>query len=189
MGLMQIMPETWGELRLRYQLGNDPYDPHDNILAGTAYLRELHDRYGSPGFLAAYNAGPARFEQHLNGRRLPAETLRYLAKLEPMIDSNNEASRLAGNLEPLATSLFVAMSEELGTANSAQPGHMSKRASIAVSAHDISAIVPQAPGLFVVRSMQEGGEQTRKPACFVMLWRKMDGTAGAVQRHDSRTAR
>ncbi|MBP2434120.1 lytic transglycosylase domain-containing protein [Bradyrhizobium elkanii] len=56
MGLMQIMPEAWAELRLRYDLGNDPYDPHDNILAGTAYLRELFDRYGSPGFLAAYNA-------------------------------------------------------------------------------------------------------------------------------------
>jgi soluble lytic murein transglycosylase-like protein len=61
-GLMQIMPETWADLRLRYGLGNDPYDRRDNILAGTAYLRELHDRYGSPGFLAAYNAGPARYE-------------------------------------------------------------------------------------------------------------------------------
>ncbi|WP_456672152.1 lytic transglycosylase domain-containing protein [Bradyrhizobium sp. LM2.9] len=58
MGLMQIMPATWAELRERYDLGNNPYDPRDNILAGTAYLRDLHDRYGSPGFLAAYNAGP-----------------------------------------------------------------------------------------------------------------------------------
>ena len=53
MGLMQIMPKTWTELRARYGLGADPYDPHDNILAGAAYIRELHDRYGSPGFLAA----------------------------------------------------------------------------------------------------------------------------------------
>ena len=44
MGLMQIMPATWAELRVRYNLGNDPYGPHDNILAGTAYLRELLDR-------------------------------------------------------------------------------------------------------------------------------------------------
>ena len=43
MGLMQIMPETWAHLRVRYALGADPYDPHDNILAGAAYLRELHD--------------------------------------------------------------------------------------------------------------------------------------------------
>jgi len=60
MGLMQIMPATWADLRARHGLGRDPYDPRDNILAGTAYLRELHDRYGSPGFLAAYNAGPGR---------------------------------------------------------------------------------------------------------------------------------
>jgi soluble lytic murein transglycosylase-like protein len=64
MGLMQIMPETWAILRARYGLGADPYDPHDNILAGAAYLRELHDRYGAAGFLAAYNAGPARYEDH-----------------------------------------------------------------------------------------------------------------------------
>lgn len=82
-GLMQIMPGTFAELRLRHQLGRDPYDPRDNILAGTAYLRELYDRYGSPGFLAAYNAGPARYEASLKGRSLPAETGAYVAKLRP----------------------------------------------------------------------------------------------------------
>ncbi|GAA3673594.1 hypothetical protein GCM10022398_17830 [Acetobacter lovaniensis] len=50
-GLMQIMPTTWANLRVRYGLGSDPFDVHDNILAGAAYLREMHDRYGSPGFL------------------------------------------------------------------------------------------------------------------------------------------
>src|SRR3546814_10756055 len=59
MGLMQVMPGTWAELRTRYVLGGDPYDARDNILAGTAYLREMHDRYGSPGFLAAYKIGRA----------------------------------------------------------------------------------------------------------------------------------
>ncbi|WP_246682620.1 lytic transglycosylase domain-containing protein [Mesorhizobium sp. B3-2-1] len=82
-GLMQIMPATWAELRLRHQLGRDPYDPRDNILAGTAYLRELYDRYGSPGFLAAYNAGPGRYEASLKGLPLPAETRAYVAKLRP----------------------------------------------------------------------------------------------------------
>ena len=63
MGLMQVMPGTYDELRVRYpDLGDDPYDPHNNILAGTAYLREMYDIYGSPGFLAAYNAGPGRVE-------------------------------------------------------------------------------------------------------------------------------
>ncbi|HET6606197.1 MAG TPA: lytic transglycosylase domain-containing protein [Rhodopila sp.] len=82
MGLMQIMPDTWAELRTRYGLGNDPYDPHDNIFSGTAYLRELYVRYGYPNMFAAYNAGPARFDAHLfNGQPLPDETLAYLATL------------------------------------------------------------------------------------------------------------
>ena len=82
MGLMQVMPETWVGLRSRYGLGVDPYDPHDNILAGAAYLRELYQRYGYPDLFAAYNAGPARFDEHLlTGRPLPDETRAYLASL------------------------------------------------------------------------------------------------------------
>lgn len=82
MGLMQIMPETWAELRARYGLGADPYDPRENILAGAGYLREMHDRYGYPGLFAAYNAGPRRMDEHLSeGRALPAETRAYLAAL------------------------------------------------------------------------------------------------------------
>lgn len=78
MGLMQIMPETWDVLRSRYGLGTDPYDPHDNVLAGAACLRELYDRYGAGGFLAAYNAAPARYEDHLaTGRPLPDDTQDY----------------------------------------------------------------------------------------------------------------
>ncbi|MGY4346719.1 hypothetical protein ACVWXM_003186 [Bradyrhizobium sp. GM7.3] len=50
LGLMQLMPKTWADIRVRYGLGRDPFDPHDNILAGAGFLRELHDRYGSPGF-------------------------------------------------------------------------------------------------------------------------------------------
>ena len=86
MGLMQVMPETYDELRGRYGLGDDPYDPHANILAGTAYIRELYDVYGSPGFLAAYNAGPRRLDDYLTRNRgLPAETRRYVAKIAPGI--------------------------------------------------------------------------------------------------------
>ncbi len=82
MGLMQIMPATWAELRLRYGLGRDPYDPHDNILAGTAYLHELYQRYGYPDLFVAYNAGPGLLDAHLSASKtLPAETLRYLAAL------------------------------------------------------------------------------------------------------------
>ena len=85
-GLMQIMPATWEEIRARHLLGNDPDDPHDNIIAGAAYLRQLYDRYGSPGFLAAYNAGPGRYDEHLaTGKPLPAETRNYVAVLSALI--------------------------------------------------------------------------------------------------------
>lgn len=86
MGLMQLMPDTYAAMRKRHGLGNDPYDPRDNILAGAALLRELFDRYGVPGFLAAYNAGPARYEQYLTqGRPLPTETMVFVAALAPAI--------------------------------------------------------------------------------------------------------
>jgi soluble lytic murein transglycosylase-like protein len=81
-GLMQLMPTTWAEMRARLGLGGDPYDPHDNILAGTFYLRRMIDRFGVPGAFAAYNAGPARYADHLaTGRALPAETVAYLASV------------------------------------------------------------------------------------------------------------
>lgn len=72
--MMHIMPETWADLRLRHDLGDDPYNARDNILAGTAYLADLRDRYGAAGVFAAYNAGPARYERHLAGEALPDET-------------------------------------------------------------------------------------------------------------------
>jgi muramidase (phage lysozyme) len=89
-GLMQIMPDTWTELRRRYSLGADPFDPRDNIVAGTGYLRELLDRYGNVGaMLAAYNAGPARYDDYLaTGRPLPAGTRDYVTKLAPLMGEN-----------------------------------------------------------------------------------------------------
>jgi soluble lytic murein transglycosylase-like protein len=87
MGLMQLMPGTWVELSVRYGLGADPFDVHDNIIAGAAYLKDMHDRFGSAGFLAAYHAGPARYEQHLaTGRPLPQETTAYVAAVTPLLD-------------------------------------------------------------------------------------------------------
>ena len=82
MGLMQLMPATWAEMRNRHHLGNDPYDPHDNILAGSAYLRAMYDRFGFPDLFGAYNAGPTRFSEYLEGKaRIPVETAEYIAKL------------------------------------------------------------------------------------------------------------
>lgn len=80
MGLMQLEPATWAALRARLGLGPDPFDIADNVLAGATYLRELLDEFGAPGFLAAYNLGPARYARRLAaGRPLPAETRAYLA--------------------------------------------------------------------------------------------------------------
>lgn len=86
MGLMQLMPPTYDEMKIAYNLGDDAYDPHDNIMAGTAYIRQMYDIYGSPGFLAAYNGGPGRLDDFLTrNRTLPLETRRYVASIGPQI--------------------------------------------------------------------------------------------------------
>lgn len=83
-GLMQLMPPTYADMQRRNHLGSDPYDPHNNILAGTAYIRILYGLYGAPGFLAAYNAGTLRLNDYLeNGRPLPSQTVRYLRIITP----------------------------------------------------------------------------------------------------------
>lgn len=129
MGLMQIMPRTWLELRARYRLGDDPYDSHDNIIAGTAYLRELYDRYGSPGFLAAYNAGPGRYEDHLaTGRALPAETRAYLSNLAPQVGGAPSGGSVIARPDPDAwtrSPIFVARSNDASLVASADDGLLS----------------------------------------------------------------
>lgn len=85
MGPMQLMPATWRDLRALLGLGPDPWEPYDNILAGTAYLRLMYDRFGFPGLFAAYNAGPARYSDYLAGQRpLPPETRAYVAAVAPV---------------------------------------------------------------------------------------------------------
>ncbi|HJO66244.1 MAG TPA: lytic transglycosylase domain-containing protein, partial [Sphingomonas sanguinis] len=123
-GLMQVMPATWADLRVRHRLGIDPYDPRDNILAGTAYLRELHDRYGSvAAMLAAYNAGPGRYEASLAGRPLPAETRAYIAAIVPSVGgSATVASVVVAVADPLAWTrapLFVAPSSRISAVDPA----------------------------------------------------------------------
>ncbi|ACI51381.1 Lytic transglycosylase catalytic [Gluconacetobacter diazotrophicus PA1 5] len=139
MGLMQIMPGTWADLRLRHHLGRDPYDPRDNILAGAAYLRELHDRYGSSGFLAAYNAGPDRYEASLAGRPLPSETRAYVAAVAPIIGGGGGASVMIAVADRFAWTrapLFIV-----------QPDRNTTVASV----RDMSGIMPRSDGLFMVR--------------------------------------
>ncbi|AZO54387.1 lytic transglycosylase domain-containing protein [Mesorhizobium sp. M8A.F.Ca.ET.208.01.1.1] len=156
-GLMQLMPGTWAELRVRHSLGTDPFNPRDNILAGAAYLRELHDHYGSPGFLAAYNAGPGRYEEYLAGRPLPAETRAYVAALLPIFGGGEltASATVAAAANPHAWTrapLFIAQFERTTTADPVQRGGTRDDAPIATIARDVSAIAPQSGGLFVARN-------------------------------------
>lgn len=89
MGLMQLMPATYQTLESQYGLGADPFNPEDNILAGSAYIRQMYDRYGAPGFLAAYNAGPQNLDNYLAGQGpLPDETVNYLASITPNLGNS-----------------------------------------------------------------------------------------------------
>jgi hypothetical protein len=156
MGLMQIMPDTWTELRRRYALASDPFDPRDNILAGAAYLRELHDRYGSPGFLAAYNAGPRRYENYLDGRRsLPSETVAYVATLLPLIEGNDAIREVSGLSRWTKASLFVEHHDNAHIADRPAPARTATDAEAIASTRDLSAIAPRSDGLFVALSSTE----------------------------------
>lgn len=152
MGLMQIMPATWAELRERYNLGSDPYDSRDNILAGTAYLRELLDRYGSPGVFAAYNAGPARYEEHLAGGSLPNETRAYVAKLATLLGIELRATWTTSRQLSTAATLFVARSDLMKTRDRLPALIPSSGATTAISMHEVSRMVPRSIGVFVPRS-------------------------------------
>lgn len=97
MGLMQVMPDTWRDMRLDYRLGNDPYDPHDNVMAGAAYIKFLNMKYGYPALFAAYNDGPGNLEANLAGKRdLPAETIAYLTNIRIRLGDAPKAGE--GNL-------------------------------------------------------------------------------------------
>lgn len=76
MGLMQLMPETAQELGVK-----DSYDPVENVMAGTRYLKSLLDRYDGNVTLAlaAYNWGMGNVERH--PQRLPRETQTYIARV------------------------------------------------------------------------------------------------------------
>lgn len=140
MGLMQVMPGTYDGLRNRYNLGDDPYDPHDNIMAGVAYMREMYDIYGTPGFLAAYNAGPARLDDYLNNvRGLPNETRKYVASIGPNIQGiypNNRSA--ADELALYDVPLNIPAGRRYGItsvfANNSGSGRAPKRAPVEVAA-------------------------------------------------------
>jgi len=109
LGLMQIMPSTYEDMRRQYALGANPHDPHDNILAGTAYLRWLRGKYGYPGMFAAYNDGPGNLEDRLReGRLLPMETRNYLTSVTGTLKSGNVGHRdMAKFTRPNGTPVWI----------------------------------------------------------------------------------
>ena len=151
MGLMQVMPQTYATLRARLGLGANAYDPHDNIMAGAAFLREMHDRYGDAGFLAAYNAGPARYEEfRAGGRALPSETILYMARLGPMLGLDGgvtlavDVSSVAAT--PEAAPIFVSLHGNVAVVS--PPRNLA--ANVQLASADVQ-IDDRAAGLFTSR--------------------------------------
>jgi len=140
MGLMQLMPATWGAMRARLGLGRDPFDPHDNILAGAFFLRLMYDRFGYPGLFGAYNAGPARYAAHLRGRALPAETVAYLAEVTGGAVRQPSPSRAAAAVAPAPPALFVTTG-----------GRATVAARDGLAAITLQQLEPRSRLLFVVR--------------------------------------
>jgi hypothetical protein len=126
MGLMQVMPDTYQEMRRAHGLGPDPHDPRHNILAGTAYLRAMYDRYGHPGLFAAYNAGPERYGEYLrDGRPLPAETRAFLATIAQIDPGSSPSPSVASG-----TRLFFTLRTAADA--SSNPGRMSESSALLV---------------------------------------------------------
>jgi Transglycosylase SLT domain len=159
-GLMQVMPKTYAELRVRHRLGANPCDPHDNILAGAAYLREMLDRYGAPGFLAAYNVGPARYDEHLiKGRPLPGETQDYVAKLAPMIgvqQGENQKGVAFDLFAWLNAALFPSLADPSPGAVLLAVRAQPDRSPAIRRVVDLSALAPSSDGLFVRLATEAG---------------------------------
>ena len=159
-GLMQLMPNTYAELRIRYRLGADPTDPHDNIVAGTAYLRDMRERFGTEGCMAAYNAGPQRYEDHLaTGRPLPDETLTYVAKLAPLLSGEpvaNDPFLTIDHVSWQQAPLFVEQRSDIsGISRSAftlQESFARNERTVA----DLSGLIPPPGNLFVSEQKPRG---------------------------------
>lgn len=77
-GLMQLMPATARGLGV-----TDPFDPEQNVMAGTRFLKDMLRRYNGnvDEALAAYNWGPGNVDRH-GTDSLPRETRVYLTRVK-----------------------------------------------------------------------------------------------------------
>jgi membrane-bound lytic murein transglycosylase B len=93
LGLMQVLPQTYQDMRTQYRLGPNPFEPKDNISAGAGYLRWLRGKYGYPVMFAAYNAGPGQVDNVLGGSKpLPAETKSYVARVAAILGEPSDGA-------------------------------------------------------------------------------------------------
>lgn len=204
MGLMQLMPPTYDAMRSQYNLGNDPYDPHDNVLAGTAYIRQMYDIYGSPGFLAAYNAGPGRLEDFISrSRTLPRETRNYVAAIGREIagiypNSRSQADLLVASHTSGQSAEYAAAALPTGTAASirnawaqrtggnARPVEVAEAPS--ASGEDTTPVVPSPT---YTRQMAPVSNNTESPQAVSSVWAarmKASGTSTETQEEPQASA-
>ncbi len=162
MGLMQLMPATWEEQRALHRLGNDPFQPRDNILAGSGYLRAMWDRYRNvTDMLAAYNFGPGRYDEYLAGERgLPAETRDYIAALVPLLGGDPLApGAIAGPprvTDWRAAPLFVTAPAGAASASGLH-GERSAGAASDASSPSLNPLAPSSSGALFVARPASGG--------------------------------
>jgi len=121
-------------------------------MAGTALLRELYDRFGPGGFLAAYNASPERYLAYLTrGRPLTDETRAYLIHIAPLL-GDAELGRAVGapGTSPnwQAAPIFVARQTVALQAVETSSASNANADSAAIP----SRFQPQSSGLFAVVS-------------------------------------
>jgi hypothetical protein len=111
-GLMQIMPKTGQELFQKHNNGRwakyDAFDAKQNQELGTAYLQDLHNRFGGDirKTLAAYNAGPGRVNQLIKTygdkwiNYAPAETQGYVNKIVPYLGQKADIGKFVPPQNP-----------------------------------------------------------------------------------------
>ncbi len=143
-GLMQVLPQTYDEMAAEHKLGSNPFEPRDNIMAGAAYLRWLHHKYGYPAMFAAYNAGPGRLETHLQkGVTLPAETRAYVGGIAKTLKlvTGKSGLELVKLTRPDGTTVKIDPAQVIAI-RAASPGEYAPevKAIVTLGKHNVQAI-------------------------------------------------